>query len=250
MKRFHSFNACIVMLATAASFAQSPPASTAPAAGPTDDTTVGRIKTGRMAKHFMTHHEQYVERTKQGGIDLVFLGDSITQLWSSAPDVWKAHYEPLRAVNYGIMGDVIQHVLWRVEHGELDGINPKVVVLLVGTNNSKRHDAEPIFVGIKHLVDVIHAKCPTTKVLVLSIFPRFKTGDVPVQMENIKAVDAELPKLDDGKMTRVLNINDKFYDANGKFRQDLFKDGLHPNPAGYEIWADAMQPLLDEMLKP
>ena len=239
------------LLATALTLVAATPATQpAPATGPTDDTTVGRIKTGSMAKHFMAHHEQYLARTKQGDIDVVFLGDSITQIWlRDAPDLWKSRYEPLKAVNYGIMGDVIQHVLWRVEHGELDGISPKVVVLLVGTNNSKRHDSEPIFVGIKHLVDVIHSKCPTTKVLVMAIFPREHKGDVPVQMQNIKAVDAELPKLDDGNLTRVLNINDKFYDADGKFRQDLFSDGLHPNAAGYKVWADAMQPLLDQMLK-
>ena len=241
---------------THATLAQSAPttapATEAAAAAATDgDTTVARPKGGQLANYFIRLHGEYLERAKQGNLDVVFLGDSITMKWRDAPELFKSRYEePHHAANFGIMGDVIQHVLWRVEHGELDQANAKVVVLLIGTNNSKRHDADPIFVGIKHLIDVIHQRAPQSKVLLMAIFPREKTGDVPVQMDNIKQVDAKLPTLDDGKMTRVLNINDKFYDAAGKFRQELFADGLHLNPAGYEIWADAMQPLLDEMLKP
>ena len=238
--------ACVALCQLA--FAQTAPTTT-PDNG-IDDTTVARPKGGTLANYFLRLHGEYLERSRQP-MDVLFLGDSITMKWRDAPDLFKSRYvEPHSAANFGIMGDVIQHVLWRVEHGELDQTRPKVIVLLIGTNNSKRRDAEPIFIGIKHLIDVIHQRSPTSKVLLMSIFPRAKAGDVPVQMENIRQVDAKLPTLDDGKMTRVLNINAKFYDAAGKFRQDLFADGLHLNPAGYWVWADAMQPLLDEMLKP
>lgn len=250
-------NRIVSLMLAAVTFAASAPfvlSQTAPTTGPAavegDDTTVARPKGGQLANYFLRLHGEYLERSKQP-VDVLFLGDSITMKWRDAPDLWKSRYaEPLKAANFGIMGDVIQHVLWRVEHGELDAAKPKVVVLLIGTNNSKRKEPEPIVVGIRHLVDVIHQRSPTSKVLLMAIFPREKPGDVPAQQQNIKYVNERLPQLDDGRMTRVLNINDKFYDSDGKFRQELFADGLHLNPAGYQVWADAMQPLLEEMLKP
>ena len=230
----------------ASAFAQP---TTAPATAPQpENMTVGRVQGGTMARRFLELHQQYVDRAKQGDIDVVFLGDSITQKWRDAPDVWKERFEPLKAVNFGVMGNVIQHVLWRVEHGELDGISPKVVVLLIGTNNSGRKEPAPIVVGIRHLIDVIHQKCPKTKVLLMAIFPRDKP-DQANQTRIINEVNPELAKLDNGASVRFLNINDKFVDEKGQLRAELFADRLHPNPAGYEVWADAMMPLLTEMLK-
>lgn len=240
--------------ATAARPAASPAAAAGadavPATLPANagDTTVGRVKSGKMARRFMELHDQYVARAKQGDIDVVFLGDSITQGWQKAPDLWKSRYEPLKAVNFGISGDVMQHVLWRIENGELDGISPKVIVLMVGTNNSNRRDSEPIVRGIKHMIGVIHSKCPTSKVLLVSILPRQKDTDTN-QSRIIAEVNPELAKLDDGKLTHFLDVTKHFKDADGKLRYELFSDALHPNPAGYQVWADAMQPKLEELLK-
>ena len=231
-------------LTAATVFAQP---TTVPATRP-DSTVVGRPQSGKMARRFLELHGQYVERARQGNVDVVFLGDSITQKWRDAPDIWKQRFEPIKAVNFGVMGNVIQHVLWRVEHGELDGISPKVVVLLIGTNNANGKDSAPIVVGIRHLIDVIHGKCPRTKVLLLAIFPRDKAGEAN-QTRVINEVNPELAKLDDGSSIRFLNINDKFQNADGTLKAELFADRLHPNPAGYQVWADAMTPLLTEMLK-
>ena len=237
------------MLLTVGLATAEPPASQ-PASRPIDagDTTVARPKGGKLANYFLRLHQEFLDRDKQGNIDVVFLGDSITRKWRDAPEIWKNRYEPINAVNFGIMGDVIQHVLWRVEHGELDGIRPKVVVLLIGTNNSNRKGPGPIVTGIKHLIDVIHERCPSTKVLLMGIFPRDKPED-KYCMQIINAVNPELAKLDNGKSVRFLNINDKFETPDGKLRDELFADRLHPNPAGYQVWADAMQPLLKEMLQ-
>ena len=158
-------------------------------------------------------------------------------------------YEPRHAANFGIGGDRTQHVLWRLENGELDGIKPKVAVLMIGTNNSNSDSAEPIADAIKLIVQKIRAKCPDTKVLLLAIFPRNKPADTPAQLATIAKVNEIIAKLDDGKTVWFLDINKVFLGPEGKVPADIMPDFLHPNEHGYQLWADAMEPKLAEMLK-
>jgi beta-glucosidase len=206
----------------------------------------------------MSRHEGFVSEAKKGGVDILFLGDSITDLWRSrGADVWTRYYAPRRAANFGISADRTQHVLWRVEHGELDGIKPKVIVLLIGTNNSKTDPAEDIAKAIKMIIGDIHAKIPGTKVLLLGIFPRGPRrnpdgtlDDASQCMATIHAVNEIIAKYDDGGRTvKFLDLGPKFLGADGKIPPDIMPDFLHPNEKGYQIWADAMEPTLDEMLK-
>ena len=241
----------IAALAAAATFslAQSPPATRPAGPTTTGDLTVGRAQRGTLATRFLDQHQQYLDRVKQGDIDVVFFGDSITNKWRDVPELWKERFEPLKAVNFGINGNAIEHVLWRIEHGELDGITPKVVVLMIGTNNSNRKYSASIVRGIRHLVDVIHEKSPAAKVLLMAILPR----DRPKEAERspiIDAVNSGLAQLYNGTSVRLLNINDRFLNADGTLKAELFTDRLHLTPAGYRVWADALRPLLDEMLKP
>jgi beta-glucosidase len=228
---------------------KAPAAPSAPAAPAVkEDPSVAAPK--RNNDRFMQMHEQFLKRAKEGPIGLLFLGDSITEGWGKAPDVWK-RYEKYQPANFGIGGDRTQHVLWRIENGELEGISPKVVVLMIGTNNTGGDSAEDIAKADTKIVRSLRAKLPQTKVLVLGIFPRGdkKTGDLsPTAMPKIRQVNAELAKLDDGKMIRYLDIADKFL-VGGKIPSDVMPDQLHPNAKGYQIWADAMQPLLEEMMK-
>lgn len=206
---------------------------------------------------FLQKHQSFLQRAKSGPIGVLFLGDSITEGWGKAPDVWKKYYESYQPANFGIGGDRTEHVLWRIENGELDGIQPKVVVLMLGTNNSGTNTAEQIAAADKKIVATIRAKLPNTKVLLLAIFPRGprksrdgkSMDDGVAKMEIIHNVNVELAKLDDGKMVRFLDIGPKFLDAQGKIPNDVMPDQLHPNVKGYQIWADAMQPLLLEMFK-
>ena len=161
--------------------------------------------------------------------------------------MWQEHYEKLNAANFGIGGDRTQHVLWRIQEGELDGIKPKVVVLMIGTNNSGS-PAEEITKGVKAIVDQIHAKLPESKLLLLGIFPRSPKASDGARAK-LQAVNAELAKLDDGKQTRYLEIWKQFLTDDGELTKDIMPDALHPNEKGYKIWADTMQPLLDEMMK-
>jgi lysophospholipase L1-like esterase len=196
-------------------------------------------------------HEGFVELAKKGGIDVLFLGDSITDGWRAPPgqEAWKKHFEPLHAANFGIGGDRTQHVLWRIENGELEGIHPKLAVLMIGTNNLGANKDEQIAEGITAIVHEIHKRQPETKVLLLGIFPRSQKASDPFRAR-IKDINKVIAKLDDGgKTVRYLDIGDKFVDKNGDLPKEIMPDYLHLSKAGYKIWADAIQPTVDEMLK-
>ncbi len=210
---------------------------------------------------FRKMHESFLARGKEGPIGVLFLGDSITQGWTKAPHVWEHFYSKWQPANFGIGGDQTQHVIWRIENGELDGLHPKVVVLMLGTNNTATHTAAEIAAADKKIVAMIRAKIPETKVLVLAVFPRgarknaqgvitdSAITDAAKRTEIINAVNVELAKLDDGKNVRFLDINASFVGQDGKIPFAIMPDQLHPNAAGYQLWADAMKPMLDAMMK-
>jgi lysophospholipase L1-like esterase len=194
-------------------------------------------------------HEQFLYRRTQGPVDLLFLGDSITDNWSRWGEWTWLKFVKYNPANFGISGDRTEHLLWRILNGELDGINPKVTVIMIGTNNvghSPNEKPEWAAEGVKKIVSVVHEKLPNTKVLLLGVFPRATKGS---DLRNaVTQINEIISKLDDGKTTRYLDIGDKFLDANGEIPADVMPDKLHPSPKGYEIWYTAMQPLLDQMM--
>jgi lysophospholipase L1-like esterase len=209
-----------------------------------------------LGPRWMARHEEFVAQAKKGGIDILFLGDSITDFWRTRGiNVWSKYYAPRHAANFGISGDRTQHVLWRIDHGELDGIHPKVVVLLIGTNNTGkerrsdkiRNTVPQTIAGVQAVVADIRAKLPDSKILLLGIFPR-GTLDDP-QRAQVALINTVIAKLDDGKMVRFLDIGPKFLESDGTLLRSIMPDLLHPNERGYQIWADAMNPTLDEMMK-
>jgi beta-glucosidase len=200
-------------------------------------------------KGFLARHTQFNERIKKGSVDLLLIGDSITQGWEGAgKDVWAKHYANRNAVNLGIGGDRTQHVLWRLENGNVEGISPKAAVLMIGTNNSngRDHTAEQIADGIKAIVGKLREKLPKTKVLVLAIFPR---GEKPNPQREKNAKASELAsKLADDKNVFYLDIGPKFLKEDGTLSRDVMPDLLHLSPQGYQIWADAIEPKVKELL--
>ncbi len=206
---------------------------------------------------FFEKHEAFLARGKSGPIGLLFVGDSITEGWKGHSQIWEKYFGAHQPANFGIGGDQTQHVIWRIENGELDGINPKVVVLMLGTNNTGAHTAAQIADANKKIVGLIRTKLPNTKILLLAIFPRGPrtnregalVDDGVTRMAVIRDVNAELAKLDDGKTVRFLDIGAKFLGADGKIPKETMPDQLHLSAQGYQIWADAMQPLLAEMLR-
>ncbi len=204
----------------------------------------------------MENHAAFLARAQAGPIGLLFLGDSITANWKNAPEIWKKHFGAHAPANFGISGDATQNVLWRVENGELDGIAPRVVVLLIGTNNTAVHTAPEISAAIGKIVGHIRAKLPESKVLLLAIFPRGPrvnrdgTPDAwEKRMEVIRAVNATLPQLADGEHVHWLDIGHHFLAADGTILAALLPDQLHLSSAGYQVWAEAMQPTLDALLR-
>jgi lysophospholipase L1-like esterase len=204
---------------------------------------------------WIARHEGFVKQAQQGGIDLLFMGDSITDFWRNrGSNVWNTYYAPLHAANFGISADRTQHVLWRIEHGELDGIHPKVVVLMIGTNNTgKEQDHQTIrntppqvIEGVTAVVHEIQAKLPETKILLLAIFPRSQRGE-PIRDE-IKQINLSIAQLDDGKSVTFLDIGPKFLEPDGTLSREIMPDLLHPSEKGYQIWAEAMQPTLNRLM--
>jgi len=193
---------------------------------------------------WMELHRRFVNEAKKGGVDLLFLGDSITQGWNN--DVWKRFYGPRKSANFGISGDRTQHVLWRIQNGELDGIEPKVVVLMIGTNNASSSTPDEIAQGITAIVGEVRRRLPRTRVLLLGIFPR---GQKPSAVrERLKSVNQQIARLDDGSHVRFLDLEKAFLNEDGTISPTIMPDYLHLSRQGYRIWADAMEPLLWSML--
>jgi lysophospholipase L1-like esterase len=204
---------------------------------------------------WMPRHEEKlaeIKRRKAAGepTDLVFIGDSITHNWEKVDKtLWDQFWGRYHALNLGYGGDRTENVLWRLQHGEIDGIAPKAVVMMIGTNNNgQRHDApETIFAGIKRDIQEVHKHLPHAKILLLAIFPRGEQPDDALRVTNDK-VNAMLPKLADGKRVFFLNINKAFLAPDGTLSKDIFPDLLHPNGDGYKIWQREMQPALDKLM--
>jgi lysophospholipase L1-like esterase len=194
---------------------------------------------------WMEVHNSFLVLTKKGHIDLLFLGDSITQMWNEN-SVWRRFYEPRHAANFGIGGDRTQHVLWRIQNGELDGIEPKVTVLMIGTNNLSSDTPDEIAQGIGAIVSELRRRLPKTQVLLLGIFPRAPKPNAV--RERLKSVNEKIAKLDDGTHVRYLDIGKAFLSDDGSISRDVMPDSLHLSLKGYRIWADAMEPTLWSML--
>jgi len=198
-----------------------------------------------------------VEKAKTGRIDVYFVGDSITRRWGALdyPDLlanWRSNFFGWNAANFGWGADRIQNILWRLEHGELDGVRPKVIVVLAGTNNvgaraGDEGEADDIARGVKAIVDVCRRKAPRATIVLTAIFPR---NDNMAFVSEIDRINAALARFADGRAVRFVNVNDKRADSDGRLFDGVSDDRLHPTLKGYQIWADALKPIFTELLGP
>lgn len=210
-----------------------------------------------------TAHEQLLEKARKGGIDVYFEGDSITRRWgaSDAPyrdflANWTQNFFGWNAANFGWGGDTVQNILWRLEHGELDGIHPRVIVLLAGTNNLDGRpppddDAarvEEVVSGIRANLDIMRRKAPRATIILLGLTPRSDRGTAIGA--TINRINAKLAGFADGRTIRYLNLNDRLADQHGTLFDGMTVDGLHLSLKGYQVWADALKPVLTELLGP
>jgi lysophospholipase L1-like esterase len=197
---------------------------------------------------FLVAHEAFLKIAKEGKAELLFLGDSITAGWAGHPEIWNKAFSAYKPANFGIGGDRTQHVLWRIQNGELDSFAPKVLVLMIGTNNSGVDSAEGIAGGIQTIVATIREKSPTTKILILGVFPRGETPS-PTR-EKLATVNASIAKLDNRKSIFYLDIGRHFLNPDGSISKEIMPDFLHLSSKGYQIWADAISPTLADLFKP
>jgi lysophospholipase L1-like esterase len=205
---------------------------------------------------WMKRHELINSRVKQGNVDLVFVGDSITQGWEGkGKEVWKKFYDKRNAANLGISGDQTQHVLWRLDNGNIEGISPKLAIIMIGTNNAgAKQKTEDIAAGVKAIVEKLREKLPQTKLLLLAIFPRGADDSDPKREDKMKFNDTNskvnemISKLADDKMIFYMDINDKFLDSEHKLTKEIMPDFLHPNAKGYTIWAEAIEPMVIKLM--
>jgi lysophospholipase L1-like esterase len=185
----------------------------------------------------------------KGAVDLLFLGDSITQGWEGKEPslIWDKYFLPRRPLNAGISGDRTQHILWRLDNGNINGINPKLVVLMIGTNNSGVNSSEEIAAGITAIVEKLRKKLPESKVLVLGIFPRGADKENKQRKVN-EGANAIVSKLADDKHVFYLDIGPKFLEADGTLSKEIMPDLLHLSPKGYQIWAESIDGKVAELL--
>ena len=198
-----------------------------------------------------TQHASFVNIANTGDFDIMFMGDSITYLWTvgdgdvsgypGGKTVYDKYFAGLKIANFGIPGDSTQGVLWRLQNGEGQGHKPKAVMLMIGTNNGNK--AEEIAEGVGADVLEMRKDFPDAKILLMAIFPR-GTGPNDSNRRKMEAVNKIIARLDDQKHVFFMNINDKFLDANGALIGFRPSDHLHPVPEGYEIWAAAVAPTL------
>ncbi len=197
-------------------------------------------------------HQKQVAKAKRGGVRVMFLGDSIVEQWAvGGLGIWRKTFRPMGGEIFGISADRTEHVLWRLEHGELEGISPEVVVLMIGTNNLKsgpvRMSPSDTAAGVVAVVDLLRARLPDAKILVMSILPRQPKYDwIDAAIRKTNGLLQGLDRLDN---VEFVDLADAFRRADGSpdpkyYRQDL----LHLSRQGYQLWADAVEPKIRRAL--
>ncbi len=201
----------------------------------------------RADEWWQTRHTKMNERVKQGNADLLYIGDSITHGWEGGgKDVWEQYYGDRNAVNLGIGGDQTQHVLWRLENGNIDGLSPKLAIIMIGTNNLGANTAEEIAEGVSAIVGKLRNDLPNMKILLLAIFPR---TDVPQEIQDkLKKTNGIIAGLASDDMVDYFDIGREFLDLEGNLPKSIMPDLLHPNTTGYKLWAAAVEPRIAELL--
>ncbi len=219
----------------------------------------------RTDRNSQAAHAQLLAKAKQGRNDLYFVGDSITRRWGcSDPQYrdlyahWRAQFFGWNAANFGWGGDTVQNVLWRMENGELAGVHPRVIVLLAGTNNLKPGEVgeaaerrvREVVAGIRALLESLQRQAPAATIVLMGLLPRNDPPAGDTLNPTIVRINEALARLADGRRVRYLNINSRLTDPEGRLLPGMTVDGLHLSVKGYQVWAEALKPILTEVLGP
>ncbi|MDO4583093.1 MAG: GDSL-type esterase/lipase family protein [Planctomycetia bacterium] len=209
------------------------------------DTTTPASKMGD--NWWKNRHEKKTAQAALGEAQMILLGDSITHGWeSNGAEIFAKYYAPRKALNLGYGGDRTQHVLWRLENGEVDNIQPKVAMVMIGTNNMGANSVQEIVEGNKAIVAKLQEKLPQTKILLLGIFPRGDNAQSDLR-KKVAEVNARLEKLSDGEKVFYFTFNDKLLAENGDMVPELMPDKVHLTKAGYTIWAESCEEMVQKL---
>lgn len=212
------------------------------------------LPTFRDDEHFIERHDTFLKWIAEEPIGLLFFGDSITRRWVDNLDLWNQYFAQYDPINFGVGGDALQNVLWRIQNGQIDNMSPKALVLLIGTNNVPTNTGAEIAAAMRKVVSIIRSKLPDTIILLHTIFPRgpqkpeLADAENPYYMDIVKAANKEIATLADGDMVRLVDIGDRFLDENGNIDTTLMPDQLHLVEPGYVIWGQVLQELLAEII--
>lgn len=204
----------------------------------------------RTDEHHHQKHESILRMIREKQIDVVFLGDSLTRRWEDNPHLWEEYFSQFHPANFGIGGDCIENVLWRIENGEIDGINPKLFFVLIGTNNLCRNTEDEIVEGIMEVVRTIRLRCPESKVVVFGLLPREKDETGRECNDRIATINRELEKRAGSSEYVYEYFGDVLVTENGSVDKELMPDGLHLNESGYRIVGPIVRSIVEGHLFP
>jgi lysophospholipase L1-like esterase len=202
---------------------------------------------------FAAKHEANKARAAEGDVEVLFMGDSITDFWRNetgrfaGKPVLDEYFGDLKIANFGIAGDTTQGVLYRLENGEGEGFTPQAIMLMIGTNNTRANIAGEIAEGIGAVVLSLRSHFPQARILLLGVFPR-STPDSPLRAQ-IAEINRTIERLADGEHVVYRDIGGVFLDADGRIPADVMSDGLHPTTKGYRLWAEAVNDDLRALLR-
>jgi beta-glucosidase len=214
---------------------------------PTPDHESAVIPVPKEKPSWMARHLSMNQRAAQGNVDLIYLGDSIVQYFNAkGKKVWDHYYAPRNALNLGISGDRTQHALWRLDHGNIDGISPKLAIVMIGQNNGGHNTPKEISDGVTLVVETIRKKLPDTKILLLAIFYR---REKPTEERLVfDEANATIAKLEDHRKIFYMNLNRIFLLPDGNISKELMPDYEHPSPLGHRVWAEAIEGKVAELM--
>lgn len=194
-------------------------------------------------------HATALARVAQGNVDLIFVGDSITQYWENNATIWNQFYGTRNAVNLGCAGDETCNVIWRLDNGEISGISPKLAIVMIGTNNSAwGYTTAETAAGITAIINRLRTGLPQTKILLLAIFPRGTSSADTIRARN-EAVNAVISGYADNNKIYYMNINNVFLNGDGTLVSGAFNaDNLHPAASGYTLWANAIESKVSQLM--
>lgn len=197
------------------------------------------------------HQQKLAEKhALNNDVDLLFLGDSITHSWEdTGAATWQTDYAHLKPLNLGYSGDRTEHLLWRVQNGEIDNLSPKLTIILIGTNNAghRVEPAEDTAEGVKAILEAVKSRLPNSKILLLATFPRSKSKNAPMR-KRVNAANVLTKQLADEKSIFWLDIGQEFLTEDGLVLDTVMPDFLHLAPAQYQVWAEAMSETINELM--